>query len=81
MTLLSWLVRCKHNAITWPQTTGGGFQRRTYVVCTDCGQEFDYSWAEMRILGESKRPVVKQKPLAPVVQIDADERRKLWGRI
>jgi|ERR1035438_10066701 hypothetical protein len=24
-------------------------QRRTYVVCLACGQEFDYNWREMRI--------------------------------
>ena len=26
-----------------------GSRNGTYVVCLDCGKEFDYNWKEMRI--------------------------------
>jgi hypothetical protein len=27
----------------------GASRNGTYVVCLDCGKEFDYNWKEMRI--------------------------------
>jgi hypothetical protein len=51
-TVLNLLFRCSHRRITRPITpvrkTGephGG----TYVVCLDCGKQFDYDPREMRI--------------------------------
>jgi hypothetical protein len=26
-----------------------GLRSATYIVCLDCGKEFDYNWKEMRI--------------------------------
>jgi len=28
---------------------GGAVRNATYVVCLDCGQEFNYDWKEMRV--------------------------------
>lgn len=28
-----------------------GARSGTYIVCLDCGKEFDYNWKEMRIGG------------------------------
>jgi hypothetical protein len=38
---------CCHKRTTFPITLA----RRTYVVCLDCGEEFAYSWTEMKIGG------------------------------
>lgn len=56
-SVINALFGCTHKRITFPQTPGRGqmagrlsTQRRgTYVACLDCGQEFRYDWAEMRI--------------------------------
>jgi len=55
-SILNALFGCSHNRMTFPLTQGRNFktpaaaQRRgTYVACLDCGQEFRYDWAEMRI--------------------------------
>jgi len=55
-SVLNALFGCSHNRMTFPLTQGRNFkapaavQRHgTYVVCLDCGQEFRYNWAEMRI--------------------------------
>jgi hypothetical protein len=38
-------------------------KKRTYQVCLDCGEEFDYSWVRMRSVrpGVSHGPDVQQK--------------------
>ena len=61
VALLNALFGCTHSRMTFPFTPGrnlksaGGTHRHgTYVVCLDCGQEFRYDWAEMRI-GEPVR--------------------------
>jgi hypothetical protein len=56
------LLLCPHRKITFPITPRrasgnsglaprekGTRQRTTYVVCLDCGKEFPYNWAELRI--------------------------------
>jgi hypothetical protein len=55
-SILNALFGCSHNRTTFPLTPGRNFkapvgaQRHgTYVACLDCGQEFSYNWAEMRI--------------------------------
>jgi hypothetical protein len=48
---------CAHRRTTFPITPArkAGFastaatRHGTYVVCLDCGKEFGYNWAEMRI--------------------------------
>ena len=41
------LFGCPHRRTTFPLTLKL-FRRGTYVVCLECGQEFDYDWSEMR---------------------------------
>ena len=67
-SIMNTLFSCSHPRTTFPLTpvrrgaaTGGG--SRTYVVCLDCGREFDYNWQDMRV-GE---PVATQLP-APEAQ-------------
>ena len=57
-SVLNAVFGCSHRRTTFPLTPGRGGSR-TYVACLDCGKEFAYDWAAMRI-GE---PV---KPHAPV---------------
>lgn len=58
--VLNSLFGCGHRRTSFPLTpsrrnslAGSNFsgQKRngTYVVCLDCGKEFDYNWKEMRI--------------------------------
>jgi len=54
-TVLNMFFGCSHSDTTFPITPGRKSQMSsthrhgTYVVCLDCGQEFQYNWAEMRI--------------------------------
>jgi hypothetical protein len=51
-TLLNLLFRCAHRRLTSPLTpvSKKGVPRgETYVVCLDCGKQFDYDLTEMRI--------------------------------
>ena len=54
-SLLSSIFGCAHNRTTFPLTPSrrskisDGTRNGTYVVCLDCGKEFDYNWKEMRI--------------------------------
>ena len=45
------LFGCAHRKTTFPLTAGRG-RGAAYVVCLDCGKEFDYDWKEMR-MGEA----------------------------
>jgi hypothetical protein len=54
--LFSTLFGCAHNRTTFPITPShrskiadSSSRKGTYVVCLDCGKEFDYNWKEMRI--------------------------------
>jgi hypothetical protein len=60
-SMLNVVFGCAHHRTTFPLTPGRkNGTSRTYVVCLDCGQEFAYSWANMRI-GE---PVPAHVPVA-----------------
>jgi hypothetical protein len=51
-TVLNLLFRCSHRRITRPITPvvkAGEIHHGTYVVCLDCGKQFAYDTAEMRI--------------------------------
>ena len=51
-TLLNLLFRCSHRHLTRPvaPTTKAGQPRsESYVVCLDCGKQFEYDLNEMRI--------------------------------
>jgi len=55
-SLLNSIFGCSHSRTTFPLTPSRRTQlsseaRRqgTYVVCLDCGKEFDYNWKDMRV--------------------------------
>jgi hypothetical protein len=49
-SILDALFGCSHQRTTFPLTAGRkNAASRTYVVCLDCGKEFPYNWADMRI--------------------------------
>ena len=62
-SLLSTIFGCSHNRTTFPLTPSrksrlaDGARSGTYIVCLDCGKEFDYNWKEMRIGGAIRREV------------------------
>jgi hypothetical protein len=61
-SVLNALFSCSHRRTTFPLTPGRrdaalavAGSARTYVVCLDCGKEFAYDWAAMRV-GEPVTP-------------------------
>jgi hypothetical protein len=51
-TLLNLLFRCAHRRLTRPFapiTKAGQPHSQSYVVCLDCGKQFEYDLKEMRI--------------------------------
>ena len=46
---------CRHSRYSFPITLRANSRRGTvsrtgtYVVCLDCGQEFNYDWQEMKV--------------------------------
>jgi hypothetical protein len=70
-SLLENIFGCAHTRTTFPLTPSRtsklpeGARRGTYIVCLDCGKEFDYSWKEMRI--GSPVEVVPVRTEQPVV--------------
>ncbi len=54
-SLINMIFGCAHSRTTFPLTpsrnskTPERARRGTYIVCLDCGREFDYNWHEMRI--------------------------------
>ena len=64
-SLLNVMFGCTHRRTTFPLTparkagwpANNGARHGTYVVCLDCGKEFGYNWAEMRIGDPVAAPV------------------------
>ena len=61
-SFLNKMLGCSHHRTTFPLTPArkngapqapGATRNGTYIVCLDCGREFDYSWKEMRVGRES----------------------------
>jgi hypothetical protein len=51
-TVLNLLFRCPHQRLTRPMapiTKAGRPHSQSYVVCLDCGKQFEYDLKEMRI--------------------------------
>jgi hypothetical protein len=51
-TILNRLFRCSHQRITRPMTPAskaGDRSSETYVVCLECGKQFSYDLAKMRV--------------------------------
>jgi len=44
MSLTFWFFSCPHRRTTFPLKPPRGTD---YVVCLDCGREFDYDWQNM----------------------------------
>lgn len=44
--LLMWWWKCPHSEYGWPRLNKK--TRRNYVVCLECGREFEYDWENMR---------------------------------
>ena len=64
------LFGCAHAKTTFPLTRKATPGRVStiagaYVVCLDCGEEFGYDWAQMRV-GE---PVRRREPIATEQQV------------
>lgn len=57
MSFLSYLFGCRHKSTTFPQTK----KKRTYIVCLDCGQEFNYNWKKMQICSQNKKRQIRKK--------------------
>ncbi len=61
------LFSCGHKRITFPQTpacetlTSTGQRHGTYVVCLECGREFQYDWSQMTIGEAVPVPTVYQR--------------------
>lgn len=56
-SILNALFGCSHKRTTFPITPNRRSNRKsTYVVCLDCGQEFDYNWMEMRMSEPAVKP-------------------------
>lgn len=74
--ILNSLFSCSHTRTTFPQTPGrrnpaqapGATRNGTYVVCLDCGKEFAYDWAGMRV-GQPVKPSVAPRPNAAGVPV------------
>jgi len=72
-TLLNTFLGCTHRRTTFPITparkagfsAASGRRYGTYVVCLDCGQEFRYDWAEMRIGDPVSAPVAAKAAFSP----------------
>jgi hypothetical protein len=63
-SVLNAMFRCSHRRTTFPLTSGRGVAR-TYIACLDCGKEFAYDWAAMRV-GEpvsQRLPVTAPQPM------------------
>jgi hypothetical protein len=71
--LFNALLGCSHSRTTFPITparkagftTAPGQRHSTYVVCLDCGKEFGYNWAEMRIGDPVTATVTTEPALSP----------------
>jgi hypothetical protein len=70
-SLLSMMFRCSHRRTTFPFTparkaslapTGAVARHGTYIVCLDCGKEFDYNWNEMRVGSAVASAPVRTRP-------------------
>lgn len=71
MNFFSSIFGCAHSRTTFPLTPSRkaklpeGARRGTYIVCLDCGKEFDYSWKEMRIGNPVTAPPIRtEQPAA-----------------
>ena len=63
MSLFDMVFCCWHKRCSFPITMRGKLRRTnvaasvtgTYVVCLDCGREFPYDWAQMKMVASKPR--------------------------
>lgn len=70
-SLMNLLFRCSHRRLTRPVSPvskAGQPQGQAYVVCLDCGKQFEYDVTEMRI-GKA----IRQSPEFGVLAPEAEE--------
>jgi hypothetical protein len=72
-SLLNLVFGCSHTRTSFPLTPArkAGFNANnarhgTYVVCLDCGKEFNYNWTAMRIGDPVTVPVRATGAFSPV---------------
>jgi hypothetical protein len=72
--LIDMLFGCWHKNYSFPITAKGNKRRSsaasvtgTYVVCLDCGKEFPYDWAGMKLVTASSH---KSTRIEPAVAVD-----------
>ena len=78
-SLVNIFFGCAHGRTTFPLTPSRNSKtpdragRGAYIVCLDCGKEFDYNWQEMCIGKPSRHPAL------PIDGLKAEKRtaRKL----
>lgn len=63
--ILNALFGCSHRQTSRVFTILGKGGKRSYVVCLDCGAEFDYCLTAMMIVGDSQYPAVTHRDFVP----------------
>jgi len=58
---------CSHKKTTFPITRTGRSAtdgpKAAYIVCLECGREFDYDWQAMKIGGTARPPLFTVRSL------------------
>lgn len=62
--VMDFIFGCRHSRYSFPLTVKPGSRRTnssarvgTYVVCLDCGREFNYDWQQMKFArAEAAKP-------------------------
>ena len=62
-SLIEAMFGCAHRRTTFPISIGRakGQANRTYIVCLDCGREFDYDWSALAV----RQPERSNPPAVP----------------
>ena len=61
-SLLDILFGCSHKRTSFPRTPDRRSKLRgMYIVCLDCGQEFDYNWQSMKVGTPVPKPAGEPK--------------------
>jgi hypothetical protein len=79
MSLFDLVFGCWHKRCSFPITVRGKQRRSiaatsvtgTYVVCLDCGREFPYDWAQMKMLSSKPRTAWAGGPVTIVPGLKA----------
>ncbi len=61
--IYAWFFGCQHAALSRVFT----LERRSYKVCYDCGREFDYSLAQMKVTSQPLANAARLANVQPAV--------------